>query len=310
MSYHPLRQSLPLSLAHLSYGMRAESGHEGSIIGQTSEDQWDHANANAALEPSTVAAKIDPLKKALPIPPIASDVKANLTEAFKRPAPLIKKKARSLGPSVPSPRSYTEIPTLPSPVHADIPENEPPAVGTSAGPPVEPTNLPTSAGPPVSPLYDEPEEMPPDVLGNGVNTDWVELGNMSQDPEAGNSEETETYFAVPGGPGVRSQSSSGDDPDAFFHPATKEPMRILWLPQDELGLCAAEIGDNSKAGFTATSSNAILTSKVSGQCSSCVPSFPSSLSSSIIPASIPHQRGGLGVWLCLLLPCLSNKEAG
>lgn len=38
-SYGPLSTALPLSLAHKSYGMPAESGHSDSVIGQDEEEQ-------------------------------------------------------------------------------------------------------------------------------------------------------------------------------------------------------------------------------------------------------------------------------
>ena len=106
--------------------------------------------------------------------------------------------------------------------------------------------IPTSAGPPLQDSHD------------------VELGQLGQspDPESDESQE-ERFFAVPGGPGVRQfQEEDGNDPHAFFHPATKEPQRILWLPRDELGLCEAEIEANAMAGVESTHRYAILDAKV------------------------------------------------
>jgi len=51
--------------------------------------------------------------------------------------------------------------------------------------------------------------------------------------------------------------------DAFSHPATKEPQRVIWLPLDELGLADAEVRDNELVGIKSTHRDAVLDSKVS-----------------------------------------------
>lgn len=80
------------------------------------------------------------------------------------------------------------------------------------------------------------------------------------DPEAtADPEDSEAYFALPGGPGVIDiDATDGNDPDAFFPPATKEPQMILWLPKDELGLSEYEIEMNAAAGVESSSRRAIL----------------------------------------------------
>ena len=92
----------------------------------------------------------------------------------------------------------------------------------------------------------------------------IESGRLKEEsgPE-GDPDQEEPYFALPGGPGVqRRQQEDGNDPNAFFHPATKEPQRIIWLPRDELGLCEAEIEVNAAAGIASTHRYAILTTRV------------------------------------------------
>jgi len=113
--------------------------------------------------------------------------------------------------------------------------------------PLETDSIPTSASPPVKSPSD------------------VEMGQIGQPPDPeGDGNQEEPYFAVPGGPGIQQrQQEDGNDPNAFFHPATKEPQRILWLPRDELGLCEAEIEANASAGVESTHRYAILNSKVS-----------------------------------------------
>ncbi|KAJ9102196.1 hypothetical protein QFC20_005025 [Naganishia adeliensis] len=51
------------------------------------------------------------------------------------------------------------------------------------------------------------------------------------------------------------------DADAFAHPASKEPQRIIWLPEDELGLAVAEVQDNQSIGILSTTKDAVLDNK-------------------------------------------------
>lgn len=70
----------------------------------------------------------------------------------------------------------------------------------------------------------------------------------------------EIDFAVPGGPGIRPRDMGREgDPDAFNHPASKEPQRIIWLPRDELGLCVAEVEKNREFGVESSWRHARLT---------------------------------------------------
>jgi hypothetical protein len=78
---------------------------------------------------------------------------------------------------------------------------------------------------------------------------------------AGNSiDDDNPFFAVPGGPGIRAKRGRGveGDPNAFFHPASKEPQRVIWLPADKLGLCAAEVEKNRELGIESSSRHAWL----------------------------------------------------
>jgi hypothetical protein len=52
------------------------------------------------------------------------------------------------------------------------------------------------------------------------------------------------------------------DVDAFAHPASKEPQRIIWLPEDELGLAVTEVQDNQSIGILSTTKDAVLDNKV------------------------------------------------
>ena len=51
--------------------------------------------------------------------------------------------------------------------------------------------------------------------------------------------------------------------DAFAHPASKEPQRTIWLPEDDLGLASAEVADNRAIGILSTTTDAYLNRKVS-----------------------------------------------
>lgn len=92
---------------------------------------------------------------------------------------------------------------------------------------------------------------------NTMAEDAEELDEPEQDPE-------EQYFAVPGGPGVLIHGEEGaDDPGAFFHPATKEPQRIIWIPVDELGLGVEQSSTNIAMGVRSSTKHAEMTIKVS-----------------------------------------------
>jgi hypothetical protein len=113
---------------------------------------------------------------------------------------------------------------------------------------------------------------PPLGITHPAAFEQLEMGTFSQppdpaqDPSPEDDNDEEQYFAVPGGPGVltsRDNMQDGNDPNAFFHPATKEPQMILWLPRDELGLCEAEIEGNLRFGVESTSRYAILDHRVS-----------------------------------------------
>ena len=117
--------------------------------------------------------------------------------------------------------------------------------------------LPTSAGPPIG----EP------------HAESLEMGTIGAQPDPINEDVSDPYFAVPGGAGVlQDEDEDENDPNAFFHPATKEPMRVLWLPKDELGLCDAEIEGNKAMGIDAVHRFATLNAKVrTGSLLRCFP---------------------------------------
>jgi hypothetical protein len=201
--------------------MTKEPGHEGSVIGEYSEDHESNSSREHLTKPPAVSLP--------PSPPMDSGETMQNTS-------FPQDKSGQAPDSETTQRDYAftndaQDAALPSPTSH-----------TSA--------LPTASGPPVG----EPH---PEAL---------EMGTMGAEPDPVNEDNFDPYFAVPGGPGVlQEEHEDENDPNAFFHPATKEPMRILWLPKDELGLCDAEIEANKAIGVSAVHRYATLNAKVSGR---------------------------------------------
>ena len=193
-SYGPLLHSLPISLAHLSYGMPKEDGHDGSQIGDD-EDMPVPGPDNASNEHLT------------PTPP---GERASQDADSGSSAEQANAKSTSVQPNVPVERQEA----------------------------VEMSNM------------SEKRER-----------QQAEAAQVQAEDEA----KTEADFAKPGGHGARRRYRVDDssDPNAFFHPATKDPQRILWLPRDGLGLADAQVADNIAAGVESTTRNAIYNSQVS-----------------------------------------------
>lgn len=77
-------------------------------------------------------------------------------------------------------------------------------------------------------------------------------------------DEEKQYFARPGGPGVlRERLDDANDPAAFFHPASKDPQRIVWIPKDDLGLGDDQVEGNIAAGVKSSNRNATISKDVS-----------------------------------------------
>lgn len=230
VSYKPLTHSLPLSLAHLSYGMPKETGHDVSVIGEYSED---HSSSTEHLN-----------KPQRPVSPPASlgngaQVSASSSYPAEKNLQSSTSNKQSNGQFVSEDAGTARDATYPP---EGIEDTQYPATND------QPEGIRTSVGPPV-----------------GIpHTENLELGTIGQQPDPANeSDDAEPYFAVPGGPGVQMlEEEDENDPNAFFHPATKEPMRILWLPRDELGLAEAEIERNAKLGITSVHRYATLNAKV------------------------------------------------
>jgi hypothetical protein len=203
-----------------------ETGHEGSIIGSDDEDDEDDERGNRGDKAkSSSRTRLVQSRRSEDINPDESDKNDDIA-------------VRDFGDKKP-------------PVSTDTISAEP-----------EPPATSTAPGPPEGESHPFPFKQPPTAAD-------IELGNIASGPDAEAEikyvEEQVKYFAVPGGPGVRKRKLPGeDDPDAFFHPATKDPQRIIWLPRDQLGLADDEIERNAAAGVQSTNLNAVLNGKVSG----------------------------------------------
>ncbi len=111
-----------------------------------------------------------------------------------------------------------------------------------------------------------------DGLTDGQRNGDVEMAHLDGHTVAIKEGVVAQDFA-PGAPHYRSRHHLNEaqmreaeetlDSDAFSHPATKEPQRIIWLPEDALGLAAAEARDNESVGIASTYQDATLNKKVS-----------------------------------------------
>lgn len=57
------------------------------------------------------------------------------------------------------------------------------------------------------------------------------------------------------------EGKQNDEHADFFHPASVEPLRVIWIPQDTLGLFEREVEDNRSMGIEASSENAHMDAK-------------------------------------------------
>lgn len=63
------------------------------------------------------------------------------------------------------------------------------------------------------------------------------------------------------GASVPTEGKRNEGPTDFNHPATVEPQRIIWLPQDGLGLAELEVQSLAAVGVIASTENATLDEK-------------------------------------------------
>lgn len=226
--YRPLKTALPLSMANLSYGM--------PLAGE----ELKRAESRGEILPK-------PEKQSS----FSDDVRWD-EKALKWMDPEERKSSREITStpehsSVPDHSSAQDH----SPIHLVSPYTTP-----------EKKSSYSDSSPQQDPQYIELAEMggskgsstrPSGTEGDGEAADLDE----EEDPES-------QYFAVPGGPGVIvHEVEEADDPGAFFHPATKEPQRVVWIPKDDLGLGAEQNSANISMGLRSSTRAAVMNKKVS-----------------------------------------------
>ncbi|KLT42385.1 DUF221-domain-containing protein [Cutaneotrichosporon oleaginosum] len=239
--YNPLKVSLPLSMADLSYGMpdageelkRAES--RGEIVPKPPVEEkhpeiedvhWD----NTALKWNEGASSGDEVERT------TSATSAGDSTSPCNPTP--EKKMSYSDPTPEKKPSYSEEDPHPHP--QPFPQQHPESFELAE-------------------IGDSKRRLSRTRRNSRISLRRRSRVDEDEEPE----EDPETqYFALPGGPGVIIHSAEeADDPGAFFHPATKDPQPPIWLPVDELGLGAEQNAANLALGVRSSTKNATMGSK-------------------------------------------------
>ncbi|KAJ9111097.1 hypothetical protein QFC19_001296 [Naganishia cerealis] len=252
-SYGPLKKALPLSLAYLSYGMPKEQGHEGSILEGSEADfdprptavrrQSQLADENA--ETQSVTNDDDTDEGAFDRYSDTSEDRQHIN----KPQPAQRSQQVEMA-DLGNWRSAGDVPdqhnheSHHNDVHAQTSEeceaqqdkNDDDKVLRNESVPYDGVTA-----------RDTDSQSQP-VRAVDFATDNVEA--VQDDPQQSASKN-----------GADERNRENYDVSAFAHPATKEPQRTIWLPEDELGLAAAEIKDNLSIGILSTSKDAVLNNK-------------------------------------------------
>ena len=89
-------------------------------------------------------------------------------------------------------------------------------------------------------------------------------GNAAAQRQAGYEAQTairDTNGEVQQGGSAPVEGKRNDRPADFYHPASVEPLRSVWIPQDTLGLAQREVKDNRAMGIDSSSDNAFMDAK-------------------------------------------------
>lgn len=323
-SYGPLVNALPLSLAHLSYGMpqhddveqTLDTRYRGPIApinlgrvaaygkGLTQVKVKAQAQAQAQRAPSPASQHQTPL--------IGENGKQAASRASNEQPTVPSRRPSQLDLDLPSPTlglgpkstgrgdfasddTTPAVPTVPGPPRDDVSVRSRRSVRSNRGEESDATRIeshelatfPTSGDDDNYSRPDTPadpssgDRTPPKTERGADADDGAAGGNVDIDIEAqrpggkegrgkndaGHDDDAEAdnpFFALPGGPGVRPpRQLREDDPDAFLHPAVRNPQMVVWLPRDELGLCDAEVHKNRECGVATSSRHAVLNGDVS-----------------------------------------------
>jgi hypothetical protein len=247
-SYSALKTPLPLSLAYLSYGMPKEEGHDPTAMG-FAEGEFDPRpieEERKRMEKRSHLLETQSIRHSLHAPP-----------GLKR---------RSSARTLPHPEDATEGAPH-SPRAAKDKKQE-----------IEMANM----GNKVQEKAGQLDATTTEQHGNGDNADRKEWeqhmaalrassqngeGPVSNGHQTGgpvsNSNDDESYDDNEGVVETSGRNKTEFAYDAFSHPASKEPQRTVWLPEDDLGLALAEAADNRAIGITSTTTDAYLNRKVS-----------------------------------------------
>ncbi|WRT66942.1 uncharacterized protein IL334_003907 [Kwoniella shivajii] len=276
-SYGPLINSLPLSLAHLSYGMPTEKGHEQSFIGEDYEEGAQKPDADPEFNTSKERLTLNAAGQGMSLNGITPS-SSNNSRGNHVPSGMyggeksVENRERMEEMNTPTQRDFA-YGTNEDDVEMGIRTKFNPDFNLNSKPNESSQkddftiSSPTAPGPPITTFpshASSTDRERPNSLRSRRSTKNVNANKNASGSEPGSKSETSetVYFAIPGGPGVLNRHlDDGNDPRAFFHPATKESQRIIWLPQDDLGLCQAEIERNEKEGVRSSMKNAWLNEK-------------------------------------------------
>ncbi|KAJ9093395.1 hypothetical protein QFC21_006425 [Naganishia friedmannii] len=247
-SYGPLRRALPLSLAYLSHGMPKEQGHERSIL---EGPEADFDPRRAVLQPQSQLAGDH-----TDHPDVTNDDEddggafdrysdtSEDRQHINKPIPADKAKQLEMA-DLSQWRTADSIPDQPfNPAYHHIVQSQS-AEEREAQQAREDAPSGDAAGT-ITPRDAESSMRPVQAVDFGgaeasVPEDKAQLAANKESAGERNREDYDVF--------------------AFAHPASKEPQRVIWLPEDELGLAAAEIKDNMSIGIMSTSKDAVLNNK-------------------------------------------------
>jgi hypothetical protein len=247
-----LKKALPLSLAYLSYGMPKEQGHEGSIL-EGSEIDFDP-------RPTAVQRQSQLGDNHVENPDLTNDDDTD-GGAFDRYSDTSEDRQHINKPLPTDQAKQVEMTDLSQwRSTGSVPDQHyTPAYHHNA-------QSQTSEQREAQQAREDAQSGPQGTIGDVAHREPESPAQPIQavdfaGAEASAPEDNAQRAANKESAGERNREDY--DISAFAHPASKEPQRVIWLPEDELGLTAAEIRDNMSIGILSTSKDAVLNNKVS-----------------------------------------------
>lgn len=245
-SYNGLKTPLPLSLAYLSYGMPREEGH----IADVAEGEFDARpieEERNRLEKLSHMIEDGAKRHSLPVPPGLN----RRSSARTLPHPEDADDGASHGPKAAKDKNNKQAIEM---------NNMGDKVQEKAGQLDASTKEQHGTGDAA-----EQREWEQHMAAlRASNQNGGEVPSPANATARGsNSNDDESYDGNEGVVESSGRNKTEFAQDAFSHPASKEPQRTVWLPEDDLGLAAAEVSDNSAIGILSTTTDAYLNRKVS-----------------------------------------------